>query len=352
MTDLTAPRDIDPALAELETLWTKMPTGVVLTDARSGRVIRTNPAADAMLRAVASGDVDTPDAYRAFHLDGRPMLADEWPTARTFANGETVVDELIEFESNDGSRRVFSVTSVPVEEDGVIVAGLALFDDVTQHERRERAARDFLTNAAHELQTPLAAITSAIEVLQAGAKETPVERDRFLLHIEHAVTRLGRLAQALLVLSRAQAGLEQPRSELVELGPFLNEIASQAARPVAVECRPRIAVLTNRVLLEQAVTNLVDNALKHAGEGVVLRGELEGRRATIVVGDSGTGIPPAHQPQIFERFFRTGERAGFGLGLAIVREVVDVLGGELRLASDASGTHVSITLTGARMRAV
>ena len=89
---------------------------------------------------------------------------------------------------------------------------LIVLDDLTEQERRELAEREFVTNAAHELRTPLTTIIGAVEVLQAGAKDDPVERDRFLAHIEREAERLARLARALLTLARAHAGQERPRA--------------------------------------------------------------------------------------------------------------------------------------------
>ena len=83
---------------------------------------------------------------------------------------------------------------------------LLVIDDLTEQERRELAEREFVSNAAHELRTPLTTIIGAVEVLQAGAKEDPVERDRFLAHIERESGRLARLARAMLTLARAHAG--------------------------------------------------------------------------------------------------------------------------------------------------
>src|SRR3954449_10989652 len=129
-------------------------------------------------------------------------------------------------------------------------------DDLTEQERRDRAEREFVSNAAHELRTPLTTIIGAVEVLQAGAKEDPVERDRFLAHIERESARLARLARALLTLARAHAGQERPRLEPVELAPLLEEVADDL-RPrdgvaVEVECPTDLAASVNRDLLEQA----------------------------------------------------------------------------------------------------
>jgi signal transduction histidine kinase len=217
--------------------------------------------------------------------------------------------------------------------------------------RLESAERQFITNAAHELQSPLTAIVSAIEVLQAGAKETP-DRDVFLDHIERAAARLARLARALLVLARAQSGAEAPKTELVALQALLADVASwvQTADGVVVDvsCPPEAAVLTNRELVEQAVFNVAENAGKYTTSGrIELAARVEDRQAEISIGDTGPGIPDAEQARVFDRFYRgdavRGE--GSGLGLAIARAAAEALGGDVELESQiGKGTVVKFRL--------
>jgi signal transduction histidine kinase len=247
---------------------------------------------------------------------------------------------------------VLELDVVPVRSDDGIIAVLVVFRDVTDRQRRERTERDFVTNAAHELQTPIASIASAIEVLQAGAKERREDRDRFLVHIERSADRLGKLTRALLVLARAQNAVEQPRSEVIAVEPLLQSVAGGiTARTVEVRCAPDIAVIANRALLEQALASLGENAVKYTTGDVLLTGERANGRVLIEVVDSGPGIADEHRPHVFDRFYRVREdKEGFGLGLAIVREAVDAIGGELELDSGANGTRVSIALPGARFR--
>jgi signal transduction histidine kinase len=217
--------------------------------------------------------------------------------------------------------------------------------------REESAQREFVTNAAHELQSPLTAIVSAIEVLQAGAKDTP-ERDIFLDHIERASARLARLARALLVLARVQTGAEAPRTELVALRPLLSDIASQL-RPVGIvnveiSCPHDAAAVTNRELIEQALLNVAENAAKYTADGrIELAAQVSDGQAEIRVSDTGRGIPPEEQDRVFERFYRgegTGE-SGSGLGLAIARAAVEALGGRVDLESaPGEGTVVHVRL--------
>jgi len=220
----------------------------------------------------------------------------------------------------------------------------------TQRDARQNAERDFVTNAAHELQSPLAAILSAIEVLQSGAKNSE-DRDKFIEHIEREAQRLDRVNKALLTLARAQDGLEKPRSELIDLCPMLEAITERmepaAGVEIVVQCSPEVAVITNRELLEQAISNVVRNAVKYTEKGTVkLVATSRDSRVVIAVTDTGVGIREEALPRVVERFYRAnGSRAGSGLGLAIVQAAMEVLDGELEIASSVGyGTTVVLSL--------
>jgi signal transduction histidine kinase len=252
-------------------------------------------------------------------------------------------------------QHAYGVTGIPSQPE--TDWALLVVDDLTEQERRELAEREFVSNAAHELRTPLTTIIGAVEVLQAGAKENPVERDRFLGHIEREAGRLARLARAMLTLARAHSGQEQPRVEAVELAPLLREVAAglqpHAGVALDVEVPDGLAVDANRDLLEQTLRNLGENAAKHTARGsVVLRAYGDGNTVTVEVEDSGPGMSPEVQRHVFDRFYR-GERDahGFGLGLAIVRESVRTLGGRIELdSSPGEGTVFRILLAPARVR--
>ena len=249
--------------------------------------------------------------------------------------------------------RVLAVRGIPAL--GAETAGLVI-SDVSTRERRERAEREFVANAAHELRTPLTAITGAIEVLQAGAKDDPTERDRFLDHIERECARLGRLSTALLVLARAQMGVEPARLEVVPIRPVLDRVASEThpARGVELEisCEPDLAVFANRTLIEQALGNLASNAAKHTHDGsIALRG-LAGPDGWVAleVADTGPGLPPEAGGRATERFYRSGGPEGFGLGLAIAAESARAVGGRLELDSEAGrGTTARLLLPAAQV---
>ena len=295
-------------------------------------------------------------------LGGRVKEGDELPepwqgfALREFVHG--LFDEratVTQVHVTPDAQHAYGVTGIPSQPE--TDWALLVVDDLTEQERRELAEREFVSNAAHELRTPLTTIIGAIEVLQAGAKEDPVARDRFLAHIEREAGRLARLARAMLTLARAHSGQEQPRVEAVELAPLFREVAAglQPHDGVAldVEVADGLAVEANRDLLEQALRNLGENAAKHTARGsVVLRAYGNATTVTLEVEDSGPGISPEVQRHVFDRFYR-GERDahGFGLGLAIVRESVRTLGGRIELdSSPGEGTVFRILLAPAQVR--
>jgi len=258
--------------------------------------------------------------FRIRHRDGRWLVLDGGLTA--IADGET---------------RLVLVTA----------------RDVAERARSERAEREFVANAAHELLTPLAAMNAAIDVLQCGAKEIPAERDAFLDDLEREVDRLGRLAHALLVLARVQATAEPLRVRPVELCPLLHEVAESLRAgseiDVDVVCGESIAVMAERDLLERALANLAENAVAHTARGcIVLAARPSGQGAIVIeVRDTGSGMPPDERERAFERFYRAGARGGegFGLGLAIVREAVRALNGTVEIESEPGiGTAVRLSL--------
>jgi two-component system sensor histidine kinase VicK len=283
-------------------------------------------------------------------LDEGSELGEPWPdfplrefASRLFAENETLQSKVV-----DGDRS-FAVVGIPPRRRGA--DAVLVIADVSVRERRERAEREFVANAAHELGTPLTAIAASLEVLQGGAKEIPEERDRFLGIVERQTSRLARLRRALLTLARAQTRQEAIVLEPVEVRPLLESVASELGDSVSVECPPGLAALGQADLLEQVVYNLAENALKHGSETVRLVAEADGAGTVAVsVADEGPGIAEAEQERLFDRFYRSDPvgRSGCGLGLAIVREAVRALGGTIELDSQPGrGTVARVRLSAA-----
>jgi signal transduction histidine kinase/HAMP domain-containing protein len=291
-------------------------------------------------------------------LDGPTVLPDPWEELDLQALASGLFRDhaqIAQARVTPTGEETYDVVGIPAGDVGE--SAVLVVRDVSEQERRERAEREFVTNAAHELRTPLAAISSAVEVLQSGAKEIPDDRDRFLDHIEREAHRLGRLARALLVLARAQTNQEQPRREPVPLKPILDDVSAglQVGENVSVEvsCPPELAALSDPDLVEQTIVNLAANAAKHTEAGTISLAAREGHgsRVVIEIRDTGSGIPSREQERVFDRFFRgddAGEGEGFGLGLAIVRQSVRALGGKVSIRSRAGvGTTVEVMLPSA-----
>lgn len=216
--------------------------------------------------------------------------------------------------------------------------------------------RDFVKNAAHELRTPVSAISSAIEVLQSGAKDDRDQRDRFLEHIERNTARLERLLDALLILARLQAGDEQPAVSRVPVEPILQQVMEGVTPHLGVSLEieaPRdLEVATNPRVLEQLLANLVANAAQHTDSGsIALVASKNDGHIAIEVRDTGHGVKPSDQALIARELARhdAPEVEGLGIGLTIVREAIRALGGEVEIGPrTGGGTTARVVLPVAR----
>ncbi len=336
-------RHIEGERDRLRMLLERLHEGVITVDQQLAVHFANNEARRLLGVRLAAGD-QLPEPWDGFSL--REFVERLFDPDASLAQAHVRPDE----------ERALALVGIPAQPEGDTV--LIVLDDLTEQERRELAEREFVSNAAHELRTPLTTIIGAIEVLQAGAKENPDERDRFLAHIEREAARLARLAHALLALARAHAGQERPRLEPTALEPILREVADDL-RPrdgvvVEVECTPGLAANVNRDLLEQALRNLGENAARHTLAGrVVLRAYAAGSAVRVEVEDTGIGMSSETQRHVFDRFFRGADRdpEGFGLGLAIVRQAVRSLDGRIELDSaPGEGTRVRIVLERAQVR--
>lgn len=340
--------EVERERAWLAAIVEQMPGGLVIASAPDGRVIVVNERARRML-GIEDGAPLHGIRGDVFRPDGSRYELEEFPLARAL-RGERVEAERLEVTGEDGQRFFLNVSAAPIwDRRERITAAVSLLEDVTVREH-DQAEREFVTNAAHELQSPLAAITSAVEVLQAGAKDS-ADRDRFIDHIEREAQRLARLTRAFLTLARAQVDVEEPRFELIDLRPLLEAIAERMEPAegveLAVACPEDLALVSNMALLEQAISNVVRNSVKYTSEGSIrLLGVRREDEVAIVIEDTGEGIPEEALSRVSERFYRatdTGE--GFGLGLAIVKAAMKALDGELTVASRKGyGTTVTLKL--------
>jgi two-component system, OmpR family, phosphate regulon sensor histidine kinase PhoR len=236
---------------------------------------------------------------------------------------------------------------------------IAILHDITDLERLEQVRNDFVANVSHEFRTPLAAISGYAETLLDGGLEDEEHNRRFLEIISSNAARLSNIAADLLTLSELQTGAGPKEAELVSIAEAIESalatIAAEAAlRGVSLE-RGAIDDLTvrgSRYRLEQALVNLLANAVKFNRTGGNVRAETQRdtTQVSILISDTGVGIPSNDLPRIFERFYRVDkarsrEVGGTGLGLSIVKHIVERMDGRVSATSQlGKGSVFTITL--------
>jgi len=253
---------------------------------------------------------------------------------------------------------------LPVEdpEDELGQLATVFNETLSRLERSFVELRRFTADASHELRTPLTAIRSVGEVGVRARRDEQAYREIIGSMLEEA-DRLAQLVDTLLVLSRADAGATRLRPERIDLGDMAQEVAAQLEvlaeekrQVLSVEVRGPVTAAADRVVLRQALLNLLDNAIKHSPDGGEVRVVVRDRSGAPVVEviDTGPGIAPEHHEAIFQRFYRVDparsrDVGGVGLGLCIARWAVEVHGGQIELEShEGKGSTFRIVLASAR----
>jgi len=259
--------------------------------------------------------------------------------------GETIATNApnqIEHSERLPSERVYIVRSAPVELDGQQPTDerffLLSFRDISEVRRIDRMRSDFVANASHELRTPLASLRGFIETIQGPARNDAKAQERFLGIMLDQATRMSRLVDDLLSLSRLELKSHIAPDEKVDLVPLLGHVRDSLvplANDVGVEIalhlpEGKAEVLGDRDELVQVFENLMENACKYGQEGKTVDVFLKngsGEPVEVTVVDKGPGIPAEHVPRLTERFYRVSiedsrSKKGTGLGLAIVKHIL------------------------------
>ncbi len=260
---------------------------------------------------------------------------------------ETVEDDLVLRAARD---RTLRVRGTPLNDPSGEGGAVIVLNDITDIRHLENVRRDFVANVSHELKTPVASIKGFVETLLEGRVDDPADRRRFLEIIGRQSDRLGTIIDDLLALSRIEQaeGMGDLPLEHVPVADVLAAVvaecgprADERSITIEVDSPPRLGAEVNAPLLEQALINLVDNALKYSEPGgrvvVAVAPTVDGMLEWIVR-DQGSGIGAEHLPRLFERFYRVDKGrsrrlGGTGLGLSIVKHIVQAHGGTVAVES-------------------
>ncbi len=331
-------RDLDRAMIR------EVPNGLVVVGA-DGRVRRTNPALATLVPV--RGD---PLGRIPIESIAVPELQDALDEA---ARTRALVQKPVTVGERDLLIRAFPLAG------GCMSQVL----DITQVRRAERARREFVANVSHELRTPVTALLGYAEALQDDRDTLPPDALPLIEAMERNARRLGALIEDVLRLSKIEAREADLRLEPEVVQPLVREVAERFSLPARqrrvtldldLPDEP-VEALLNVEAFEHALGNLVDNALKYAGDGGCVRVRVaaaEGGGAEVGVEDDGVGIDPIHHDRIFERFYRVDQDrgrdvGGTGLGLALVKHLCLATRSEVRVDSaPGRGSRFTIRLPG------
>jgi two-component system phosphate regulon sensor histidine kinase PhoR len=347
--DVTASREdvrgVNPVeSAAVSAIVAGMPDPAVLLD-RAGRVIHLNAAAAQLAPALRKNELAqfalrSPEIISAL----REAIATTEARRTTYLD-HVPVDRWLEL--------IITPVSVPTPFGGTDKCMLMTFHDQTPLRRVEEMRADFVANASHELRTPLAALSGFIDTLQGPARDDAKARERFLgiMHIQ--ATRMARLIDDLLSLSRVELSAHVRPDTLVDIVPIIRQVVD-GLEPLARERQVAINIdlpdtpawiAGDREELLRLFENLVENALKYGASGgkvivsLIAATSSEGQpEIRVLVRDFGPGIAPEHLPRLTERFYRVDvgdsrAQGGTGLGLSLVKHIVNRHRGRLVIES-------------------
>ena len=325
---------------EQEAVLASMAEGVLAVDSDE-RVISLNRAAAALI-----GGKQTDMRGRSLQEVVRNADLRRF-ASRALVSSEPIEDDLV---LHGEREKILHVRGTALRDvGGRGIGAVIVLGDVTEFHLLERLRRDFVANVSHELKTPIASIKGFVETLLDGALEDHDDAVRFLRIVASQADRLNSIIEDLLSLSKIERS-EEAADLPQELTPIKRVLAAaiddcqtkavERRIEVRLTCDEQIEATVNSPLLEQAIVNLLDNAIKYSepGSAVEIVAQLTSAEVTIAVSDRGCGVEQEHLPRLFERFYRVDKArsrklGGTGLGLAIVKHIVQAHRGRITVAS-------------------
>jgi|HigsolmetaAR204D_1030405.scaffolds.fasta_scaffold00238_6 two-component system sensor histidine kinase ResE len=340
----------------LSSVLRSMTDAVISFDAEGG-VILTNPQGQNLLEEWNDVGWDDEDGQGKVGRVPEPLLES---FRSVIAHGKEMTTKL------NVKNEVWSVALTPLASTSGIRGVVAVMRDVTEEHRVDKLRNDFVANVSHEIRTPLSMVQGYSEALLDDIAASPEERRELVQVIYDESLRMGRLVKDLLDLARMEAGHLEMNYERLDMNALLGRVYRKFAAMAkekgillvkSEDDETLVLESADRDRLEQVLTNLLDNAIRHTPPGArILLGakkiaSQDGEQLEITVQDEGEGIPPEDLPYIFERFYKADKArkressGGTGLGLFIVKTLVEAHRGKIRVQSKpGSGTTFTITL--------
>lgn len=344
------------AYAQAEALFNSIGDGAIATD-ELGRVTKVNAAALHVLGYKEAEILGAwfPKAIEAYHDNGKPVSLMDRPITRAFLTGKPVIERTL-YRVKDGSLIPVTLTVSPLVLAGRPIGAVEVFRDITQEYEIDRMKSDFISLASHQLRTPLSAIKTYSHMLLDGfmGEISPPQR-KALRTIVGASNRMNELISTLLNVSRIESGNVIISPKNVNVNHLIEEVFKEMSLTAGnksislISKLPKepVIIKADNLITKEIIINLVSNAIKYTPDGgdVVLRIKKLTKTVTISVEDNGMGIPKSAKANIFTKFYRAQnvvrqETSGTGLGLYLVRGLVEALGGSIWFESTE---HVGTT---------
>lgn len=348
--------------AEAEALFTSIGDGAIATD-EFGRITRVNPVAQQILGFSEAELLGTwfPKRIVAVTADNKPINLIDRPITRAFLSG-TPISEKTYYRRKDGRMIALAINASPILLNGKPLGAIEVFRDITFEQEVDQMKSEFISLASHQLRTPLSAIKTYTHMLAEDymGKLNPAQK-KSLATIISAADRMNELISTLLNVTRIESGSIDITPKLVSLDKLAEEVVKELkvmadnksiALSTATKGKASTRLKTDVLIVKEVMTNLVSNAIKYTPDGGRVSLTVCPRRNDIVVNitDSGWGIPKYSQDQVFSKFFRAQnivkrETTGTGLGLYLVKGLLEALGGRIWFTSEEEhGTTFSFSL--------
>lgn len=347
--------------AAAEAMFSSIGDGAIATD-EFGKITMVNPVAQQILGYKASDLIGKwfPKQIVALTESGQPLAMIDRPITRAFLTGLPVSEKMF-YRRKNGSTVPVSISVSPILLNGKPIGAIEVFRDITRDQEIDRMKSEFISLASHQLRTPLSAIKTYSHMLVDGymGEITPAQR-KSLRTIIAGTNRMNELISTLLNITRIESGTIAVTPKLLQVPKVVEEVVKElelmaADKSINVQQTSsgrNLAIQTDTLILKEILANLISNAIKYTPENGSVTIEVRSRThdLQVCVIDTGWGIPKYAQDQIFSKFFRAHnivkrETTGTGLGLYLVKGLLDRLGGKIWFESEeGKGTTFCFSL--------